>query len=179
VAPVPDDLTKSKLQALGYSGFADAPPDVQSRLFLESADEVQRQLEKAIENGESIGVETVLSSDKYRALVERTIVLNGRFRLIYISLNSPAIAVERVAARVGCGGHAVPKEKIKTRFSRSYTNLTWFAHRAHSFWVLDNSDSRIYHEPRMLAFGSHGVLESLDETAPVHLRAALAPLRRA
>jgi hypothetical protein len=41
-----------------------------TRLFFESADEVLRDLVEAVADNEKVGVETVLSSDKYRVLVE-------------------------------------------------------------------------------------------------------------
>jgi predicted ABC-type ATPase len=66
----PDDRTLTKLRGAGYGGFADAPLDVQSRLFIESADEVLLDLQADVAAGEPVGVETVLSSGKYRSLVD-------------------------------------------------------------------------------------------------------------
>lgn len=174
----PDDITRAKLIASGYTGFADAPLDVQTKLFFESADQVQEDLEQAINNGNAIGVETVLSSDKYQSLVNRVIELNGQFRLIYITLRSPAISIERVAARVRRGGHGVPEDKIEARFYRSHSNLTWFARRDKSFWVIDNSDSHLLQPPKMLAHGSQGKLSQLDPSAPEHLIVAFSTFER-
>ena len=88
----PDNLTLEKLVARGYSGFADAPVDIQTSLFFESADEVFARLTDALSQNQSVGVETVLSSDKYRPLVELVEEKAGFVGLIYITLTSPAIA---------------------------------------------------------------------------------------
>lgn len=66
----PDDLSREKLLRQGFSGFADAADDIRRTAFLESADEVFAELIRAVAVGEAVGVETVLSTDKYRAVVE-------------------------------------------------------------------------------------------------------------
>ena len=88
--------THTKLVAAGFQGFADAPVDVQTRLFFEAADEVYAELEQALAQDRSVGVETVLSSKKYCPLVESVRARSGFVGLIYVSLSSPAIAQQRL-----------------------------------------------------------------------------------
>ena len=172
----PDNVTLEKLRRNGYRGFSDAPVDVQTSLFFESADEVQHRLEAAIERGESVGIETVLSTDKYRKLVERVLELNGRFQLIYVALRTPEIAQARVANRVARGGHGIPNDKIASRFFRSLEKLTWNASRAHTFWVLDNSEPISDKPLGLIALGREGKVKFLaDDTFP-EMKTALAPL---
>jgi predicted ABC-type ATPase len=83
----PDDKTLQKLKTHGYSGFRDTPLDLQTRLFFESADEVHAELERAIAAHRPVGVETVLSSNKYRSLVEAVNAANGFVRLIKLPIN--------------------------------------------------------------------------------------------
>ena len=40
----PDDRTLAKIRAAGYGGFADAPANIQTALFIESANEVSTDL---------------------------------------------------------------------------------------------------------------------------------------
>ena len=129
----PDDRTLAKICAAGYGGFADAPADVQTALFIESANEVSADLDAAIARGQPIGVETVLSSDKYRTPVEAVLARGGYVWLLYVALSSPEIARQRVAARVRQGGHGVPEDKIAQRWQRSLDSLVgslW----ASGFW---------------------------------------------
>ena len=172
----PDDRALAKLLALGYQGFVDAPADVQGRMFIESANEVFAELEEAMAHKDAAGVETVLSSDKYRGLVESVAGQQGFVGLIYIALSSPAIAKERVAARVKRGGHGIPDDKIEQRWKRSLDNLGWFAANATAFWVFDNSDSNLANPPPLIASGKHGVLEYLDATTFAEVKAALSML---
>lgn len=171
----PDDRTLEKLRAGGYSGFADAPLDVQSRCFLESADEVYAELHSALSAGESVGVETVLSSDKYRALVDSVNEARGIFGLIYVALSSPAISQVRIAERVRRGGHGVPVEKLAARWQRSLDNLAWFVRRATGFWVLDNSDSGEL-GPKLIAHGKQGRLDFVSPDCFPEMKAALATI---
>ena len=169
----PDERTLEKLRSLGFAGFQDAPADVQSRCFLESADAVFAELKEAIDDDRSVGVETVLSTGKYRPLVEEVTEVGGFVGLIYITLSSPALAKERVAARVRRGGHGIPDEKIEQRWKRSLDCLAWFCARVTAFWIIDNSDSDPAHVPHLLARGRNGKLEFLEETAFPELKAAL------
>ncbi|OAI55092.1 hypothetical protein AYO44_02835 [Planctomycetaceae bacterium SCGC AG-212-F19] len=174
----PDDRTLLKLRSTGYQGFADAPVAVQTRLFIESADEVYRELETMLTQGRAVGVETVLSSNKYVPLVDDVRARGGFVGLIYITLASPAIARERVAARVRRGGHGVPNEKIALRWQRSLDTLPWFAARASAFWVIDNSDSDPNMPPPLIASGKAGKLAFLADQSFPELRLALATLPR-
>ena len=172
----PDDRTLHKLLAAGYSGFADTPHRILYELFIESANEVSKELEEKIEAGEPIGVETVLSSEKYRPLVETIRTRMGFFGLIYIAVSSPEISKARVAARVRRFGHGVPEDKITLRWHRSLDCLGWFAERANDFWVFDNSDSNPAIAPKLLSSGKNGRLEFLASDAFPEMKAALASL---
>lgn len=109
----PDDLSREKLICRGFAGFADAPDDERRAAFLESADQVFDELSRSIRAGEAVGVETVLSTDKYRTVVETVRQMGGFVGLIYVALESPELACQRVAARVRRGGHDVPIDKIE------------------------------------------------------------------
>ena len=174
----PDDVTKLLLVADGYTGFVDAPVDVQLRRFGEAATRVEQDLIAAIGRGESVGVETVLSTDKYRKIVERVRAAGGRVNLIYITISSPEISAARVALRVARGGHGVPPEKIPERFRRSHEQLAWFAANADRFWVIDNSESDPAVPPAIQAYGGDGRLEHFNPNAHDALAAALAALPR-
>jgi predicted ABC-type ATPase len=80
-------------------------------------------LEASIAAHQTIGVETVLSTEKYRALVLAAKAHGFEVRLIYILLSSAELSVERVKLRVGKGGHHVPTTKIRQRRERSLQQL--------------------------------------------------------
>ena len=100
----------------------------------------------------------------------------GFVGLIYVSLSSPAIAKERVAARVLRGGHGIPDEKIESRWHRSLKNLAWFAAKSTAFWVFDNSDSHPTHPPPLIASGKFRTIDQMNYDAFPQMNAALASL---
>lgn len=174
----PDDHARGLLLQRGQRGFADAPVPVLQQAFLDAANAVERELQAVLRHGEAVGVETVLSSGKYRPLVEFVRGQGGFVGLIYIALASPELAAARVARRVQTGGHDVPPDKIRARWQRSLANLPGFAARASAFWVFDNSDENPAVPPPLIAAGRSGALDFLEPFAADALRNSLNHLPR-
>ena len=171
----PDAVTLTKLLARGYDGFEDPPDDELRTLFLESAVETEERMASILAGGGRCGIETVLSSDKYKPHVERLNESGGLFFLAYVSVRSADIAVRRVAGRVKEGGHGVPEEKIRSRFMRSHELLKWFLPRAAGAYVYDNSDATSPDGPRLVAKIVRGEFVKRDASADIapELTAAL------
>ena len=159
----PADVTLTKLRSLGYSNFADVPEDELRGLFLESAIETEETMANLLAIGRSVGIETVLSSAKYKRHVEELIENGGEFRLIYVSLRSADLGVERVSSRQLLGGHGVPEDKIRSRFIRSHENLPWFLSRASMGFIFDNSSADEEAAPKLVAIATDGVLNVIDD----------------
>lgn len=135
-------------------------------------------LQQRLQAGQSVGVETVLSSNKYQALVESVIGAGGYVGLVYVALSSPTISKERVRHRVSRGGHGVPEIKLEQRWAKSLEMLTWFAARASAFWVYDNSSLHQLGPLPVIAKGQFGRLLTTSDDAFPELARALAPLPR-
>jgi predicted ABC-type ATPase len=174
----PDDHARALLMQRGHRGFGDAPAPALQQAFLDAANAVEHALQTALRRGEAVGVETVLSSGKYRSLVELVREQGGFVGLIYVALASPELACARVTRRVQAGGHDVPAEKVRARWQRSLTNLPWFAAHASAFWVFDNSDESPEVPPRLMAAGQSGTLAFLESSAGDALRTSLSSLPR-
>ena len=106
---------------------------------LEAVRRIEAWLETSILAGHTVGVETVLSTDKYRRLVKKAKSLGFEIQLIYVLLESVDLNVERVALRVKRGGHAVDEDKIRSRHARSLVQLPWFLNQADLALMYDNS----------------------------------------
>jgi predicted ABC-type ATPase len=91
----------------------------------------------------SLGVETVLSTDKYRKIVTLAKERGFAVNLFYVVLDSPQRNVERVRNRVESGGHDVPEQKIIERYWRSLQQMPWFLNQADNAWVYDNSGAEL------------------------------------
>jgi predicted ABC-type ATPase len=106
---------------------------------LEAVIRIEAWLEASIRAHQTVGVETVLSTEKYRRLVTEAKRRAFHFRLIFVMLASPDLNVERVRLRVMEGGHAVPEDKIRDRWVKSIRQLPWFLDQADQAAIFDNS----------------------------------------
>jgi predicted ABC-type ATPase len=154
----PDDIALARLGSMGIANFADASTDVLGEVFLWAAQEAEKQLRGCVEACIPVCIETVLSTTKYMSIVTSVVARGGFVGLIYVTLASPELAVERVALRVRNGGHEVPQNKVKARWQRSLEQLPAFASRVSAFWIYDNTDSSRVGSIKLLAYGFDGEL---------------------
>ena len=111
----------------------------QAAADLEAVRAVDMEVAKLVERRESFLVETVLSSDKYKATVVRARELDYSIGFVFVTLISADLNVARVRLRVRRGGHDVPPKTIVKRWDKSLHNLPWFAERADIVYIYDNS----------------------------------------
>lgn len=129
---------------------------------------IEAWLGSSMDVHKSVGVETVLSTAKYRRLVEKAKQLGFLVWLVYVVLDSADRNVERVRLRVRKGGHDVPEDKIRARYTRSLEQFPWFLDQADAAWIYDNSGR----EPKRIGEKSDGVVV-LDEDALPAVAAAV------
>lgn len=154
------DLLTARIQQVEKLPLLDANVQAVTR--------IEAWLEASINAHQTVGVETVLSTDKYRRLVQAAKAREFEFRLIYVMLESPDLNVERVRLRVAKGGHDVPEERIRGRWTRSLAQLPWFLDQADQAALFDNSGAR----PRLIGRKQAGQV-LIDPEAPLALRQAL------
>lgn len=143
------------------------------KLSLENANRqavirIEAWLEASIHAHQTVGVETVLSTDKYRRLVVAAKERDFEFRLIFVMLGSPDLNVQRVRLRVQKGGHDVPEDRIRTRWTRSLQQLPWFLEQADQAALFDNSGP----VPQLIGRKQNDQI-LIDRDAPAALRQAL------
>jgi predicted ABC-type ATPase len=102
---------------------------------------IESWLNASIEVHQTVGVGTVLSTDKYRRLVEKAKERGFEICFVYVFLDSVELQIERIRARVAKGGHHVPDEKVQSRRFRSIKQMPWFFWQADRAWIFDNSGS--------------------------------------
>ena len=61
-------------------------------------------------------VETTLATRSLVGIIQQAKELGYTVTLLYFWLNSPDLAVERVALRVAAGGHNIPEETVRRRY---------------------------------------------------------------
>lgn len=122
---------------------------------------IEQWIDASLDVHKSVGVETVLSTPKYRRLVEKAKQHGFAVWLIYVVLDTVERNIERVAIRVEKGGHPVPEDKIRKRRTGSLAQFPWFLDHADVAWIFDNSGAK----PKQIGEKKNGVIE-LDERAP-------------
>src|SRR5207237_4696187 len=121
---------------------------------LAAVERIETWLYKSIEVYQTIGVETVLSSPKYRELVIAAKQRGFEIRMIYIVLKSAELQRQRIGIRVAEGGHDVPLEKVGARRARSFEQLAWFIGQTNACYIYDTSTG----EPEFLGGKVGGAL---------------------
>jgi predicted ABC-type ATPase len=134
---------------------------------------IETWLEASIRSHQTVGVETVLSTDKYRRLVLLAKERDFAIRLIFVMLSSPDLNVQRVRLRVEKGGHDVPEASIRHRWSRSLAQLPWFLEQADKAAIFDNSGA----VPQLIG-QKQGGKTLIDPGAPGALHEALGIAQR-
>ncbi len=101
----------------------------------------------------SFAFETTLASRSFAPWLRGLMASGYEVHLLYVWLRSPELAVARVRARIANGGHAIPEETIRRRYSRSLSNFTRLYSPMVDQWrVYDNSGD----SPRLVAFRAAG-----------------------
>lgn len=95
--------------------------------------------EKLLKQSESFTFETVMSDKSKVAFMERARLAGYRTYLYYVATRDPDINISRVANRVQQGGHAVPAEKIRERYTRSLDLLLPALRASDRAYLWDNS----------------------------------------
>jgi predicted ABC-type ATPase len=128
------NFINADLIAAGLSPFdPDSASFKAARLMLKELDECTNQ-------GASFAFETTLSGRHYLQRIKNWKNLGYTVKLWFISLSSPELAISRVAERVVQGGHNIPEDVIRRRFTTGLENLPSYQKAVNS-WILMNGDT--------------------------------------
>lgn len=115
-----------------------------------------------LERQQDFGIETTLATRTLLKTIHMAQKAGYTVTLLYLWLNSPDLAVERVAARVESGGHNIPEETIRRRYR---VGIDYFFHDYAPLcerWILaDNSQIPF----RVIAEGSKNDLINIKDEA--------------
>lgn len=101
-----------------------------------------QRINELLRNEDSFSIETTLATRSYTRLVYQAQKQGYKVSLIYFWLNSPELAMERVAQRVSNGGHNIPKDVILRRYQAGINNLFNIYMPCVDYWLLaDNSNT--------------------------------------
>jgi predicted ABC-type ATPase len=99
------------------------------------------RIKELLEQQKDFAFETTLATKSYVSFVKKAQAEGYEVTLLYFWLNTPQMAVDRVAKRVSQGGHNIPKEVIERRYFRGINNLlTLYIPICDNWLVIDNMD---------------------------------------
>ena len=119
---------------------------------------LQRLRELTVQRAD-VAFETTLASRSFASWIGPLIDTGYVFRIFFLWLPSPEMAIDRVRDRVLSGGHQVPEEVIRRRYQAGLRNFFHLYRPMAASWrFLDNS---IPGDPRLVAKGA------FDQTAQI------------
>lgn len=138
------EFVNADLIAAGLSPFDPARAALRAgRLMLEL-------IAEHVTRGESFAFETTLAGRNFARAIDDWRSAGYHVSLIFLSLPSADLAVERVAERVRQGGHTVPEEDIRRRFDRGREHFETLYKPLVDAWMLYDSSGDV---PILIASG--------------------------
>lgn len=130
-----------------------SPFDPESVAF-EAGEIMLTRIYELLKAGVDFAFETTLAAGSYLVLVKSAQLFGFKVILLFMWLDSPKTAVERVANRVSKGGHHIPQEVIELRYYRGIYNLISLFIPVVNTWMMVDSTNVII-EP--IAEGGRGI----------------------
>ena len=106
---------------------------------IEAAQKAEELREKMILEKKEFTFETVLSTDRNLLLLKKAKDQGYFVRCIYVLTANADINVARVSARQAIGGHGVPEDKIRSRYSKALALIPRLVEVCDILHVYDNT----------------------------------------
>lgn len=130
-------LQAAQAVAVGPDRQLHLPPELaNSYVAAVLADAIRRAL---LAQGSTFTFETVMSSPDKIDFMREAQALGYRTYLYFVATDDPEINISRVQLRVSQGGHDVPENLIRSRYTRSIGLLDEASLAANRTYVFDNS----------------------------------------
>jgi predicted ABC-type ATPase len=150
----------------------DLLPEAPEKAALKAGRLARQRVSHLLNERRSFGVETTLSGQLHVQDVKRAKSEGWNVGLMYVGLDGPDLAIERVRERKLAGGHHVPSDDVSRRYERSLINLAIIYQLADSVLILDNSST----EPRKMLEVDHGEVTFKADNLPAWLSRSLGAL---
>ena len=133
------------LRYLGADEIAyELNPVSPSSVAIAAARQFSQRLEAAIADHESLIVEATLSGKSLLNPLAQARQQGYEINVAFVFLDSPEVCLARIAARVARGGHDVPEEDVRRRFTRANQNFWRLYRQAADRWFLYYNATDLY-----------------------------------
>lgn len=131
-----NDFVNADIIAQGLSAFQPEKAAIQAgRIML-------KRIKTLATEGANFAFETTLASRVFASWIKGLKKNGYQFHLIFLWLKNVELAISRVEDRIRMGGHSVPEQTIRRRYTvglKNFFNL--YSPLADSWQLYDNSDS--------------------------------------
>ena len=110
------------------------------------------RINELLDKKQSFAFETTLSTKSYTGFVKKAQSQGYEVVLLFLALDSFELAQKRVEVRVQEGGHNIPKDVIKRRYTKGLSNLFNLYIPIVDKWILLNNSEASFH---VIAEGTH------------------------
>lgn len=119
------------------SGLSPLRPELAAR---QAGRLVLTELSRLAKAHKNFAFESTLSGRTYLQFLTQWKAAGYRIEIVFLSLPSVQLALQRIATRVRQGGHDVPRADVIRRFDRSWENFhALYRPLAHAWAIYDNS----------------------------------------
>ena len=119
--------------------------------------------EQLLKNCDKFSFETVMSHPSKLEFMSQAEKEGFKVYLYFVSLLNPDLNVARVKSRVNEGGHDVPEDKIRERYTRTMKMLLPAIRIADEAYIFDNSGDT----QNLFAIKKEDTLQLLDGPVPL------------
>lgn len=131
-----DEFVNADEIAKGLSPFN---PDA---VAIQSGRMMLQRINYLLANDKSFALETTLSTKSYASLIKKAKSKGYKITLLFLSLDSIELAINRVSIRVKEGGHNIPTDVIRRRFIKGLKNLFNLYLPIVDRWLLINNSEK-------------------------------------
>ena len=147
------EFLNADMIAAGLSPFA---PD---RYGLQAGRILLERMKELVEQKHEFAFETTLSGRTYVRILRDMKDAGYAVHMVYVWVSNVDLSLERIATRVRSGGHDIPDDVARRRFTKSLRNFFHVYMPLLDSWrIVDNSGS----SPRIIASEHDGVRDIYD-----------------
>jgi predicted ABC-type ATPase len=147
------NFVNADLIALGLAPFEP------SAAVIKAGKLVLQQIHEFARRNVDFAFETTLSGKSYARLLKELKLKEYGIHLFFLWIPSPELAIARIKDRVAEGGHNIPAQDVRRRFTRSiYNFFNLYDPLVDSWMVFDNSKAR----PILIAKRKNGYAEVMN-----------------
>ena len=127
-------------------------------------------IRECISGDKSFNQETTLTGHTIVTNIKKAKANGFKINLFYVGLSNVDLSIKRVALRVIQGGHGVPEDDLRRRYTNSFSNLQTILPLCDNVRIYDNSGDNIFDVLSPILIVKDEEVKLWDENCPAYLK---------